>query len=220
MSRFDVLGPTHKGLRNGLMKLQFKTAQMNFSNLDQIKSLISDLDWMIKILEAHAIGEDKFLFPLLQKVNPVVFQILEEEHSGLEIVQNNLLKELQDIQKSEDVLEREEHGTLFTRNLNDFIAHYYIHLQTEELKAIPELWNSYKDPELMQAVGKFATVTPPDVSTKFTEYIMPALNPKERISFMINLKNNVPDQLYKTFLGTAEKVLSKEDFSNLQKANQ
>lgn len=216
MARFDVLGPTHKGLRNGLTKIQFTTAQLDFSDAKQLASLLESLEWMMKILDAHALGEDKFLFPLLQKVNPVVFKILEEEHGGLERVQTSLIEELQNI-KGQSSSNREELGILFTRNLNDFVAHYFIHLQTEELKAIPELWNSYEDSELMQAVGKFASITPSDVLAKFVEYIIPALNPKERISFMMTIKNSASEQVFNNFLAISKNVLTMESFTNLEK---
>ena len=216
MARFDVLGPTHKGLRNGLTKLQFKASQLDFSDLNLVKSLAEDLRSMMEILDAHATGEDKFLFPLLEKVNSVVFKILSEEHGGLEKVQENLLTELNAIVMKKEAPVRDELGTYFVKNLNDFIAHYFIHLQTEEFKAIPELYKAYDDEILMQAVGKFATVAPPAVSKRFVEYMMPAINPKERIGFMMGMKG-VPETVYANMLKTAESVLSKDAFNALTK---
>ncbi len=217
MARFDVLGPTHKGLRNGLTKIQFKASQLDFTDLKQVKNLLNELQLMMGILDAHADGEDKFLFPFLEKVNNVVFNILSEEHSGLENVQKGLLVELQAIVDDQDSSKREELGTEFVKSLNDFIAHYFIHLQTEELKAIPELYKSYTDQELAQAVSKFTTVTPPEASKKFIEYMMPAINSKERIGFMLGLKGNVPDTVYNNMLKTAETVLSKDNYDALAK---
>ena len=216
MPRFDVLGPIHKGMRNGLSKLQFKASQLNFSDVEAVKNLTNDLRSMLEILDTHAAGEDKFLFPLLEKINNVVFNILSDEHAGLEKVQENLLIQLTGISMKKEVSDREELGTIFVKDLNDFIAHYFIHLQTEELKAIPELYKSYGDPELIQAVGKFASVTPPEATTNFVEFLMPAINFKERITFMKSLQGNVPDSVYKNMLTTAEKVLSKSDFDELK----
>ena len=218
MTRFDVLGPTHKGLRHGLTKLQFKASQLDFSDLTQVNSLLTDLRSMMEILDAHAEGEDKFLFPLLEKVNSVVFGILSEEHSGLEKVQENLLTELNAIVQKKESSDRDELGSHFVKNLNDFIAHYFIHLQTEELKAIPELHKAFDDKTLMQAVSKFATVTPPEVSKRFVEFLMPAINPKERVGFFLGLKGNVPDVVLTNMLSTAESVLPKEAFIALTKA--
>jgi hemerythrin-like domain-containing protein len=218
MSRFDVLGPAHKGLRNGLGKLQFKAGSMNFSDLSQVSDLLSDLKSMWQILDAHANGEDKFLYPMLEKINDVVFQILEEEHSGLMKVEKNIENELITIHSESDSTKREALGSIFVKNLNDYIAHYYIHLQTEELKAIPELWKSYEDFELMQALSKFATVTPPEVGMKFIEFMMPALNTKERIGFMMNIKKNTPEVVYKNYMQATEKILSQNDFKSVQNA--
>lgn len=217
MAKFDVLGPTHKGLRNGLTELQFTASQLNFADLEQIKRLSNDLKAMVEILDAHAAGEDKFLFPLLEKVNSVVFSILTEEHGGLEGVQEDLLSELDTIEKTEDASEREELGSVFVKNLNDFIAHYFIHLQTEELKAIPELYKDFSDQELTQVVNQLATLIPPKVSQRFVEFMMPAINPKERIAFMMGLKGNVPDAVFNNMLNTAETVLAKDDFKALVK---
>lgn len=217
MARFDVLGPTHKGLRNGLTELQFTASQLNFADLEQIKRLVKDLKTMAEILDAHAVGEDKFLFPLLEKVNNVVFNILIEEHGGLEGVQEDLLSELGTIERTEDASEREELGSIFVKNLNDFIAHYFIHLQTEELKAIPELYKDFSDQELMQVENQLATVTNSNVSQRFVEFMMPAINPKERIAFMMGLKGNVSDAVFNNMLNTAETVLAKDDFKALVK---
>lgn len=218
MVRFDVLGPSHKGLRNCLSQLQFKSSQLNFSDSDQVNSLLDDLEWAKKILDAHALGEDKFLFPLLEKINEVVFKILEDEHSGLESVQENLVSELKNIARLSEKPKREELGIDFCRNLNDFIAHYFIHLQSEEMKAIPELWKSYDDLVLIEVLGKFPTVTPPDVNMKFAEFMLPALNFKERVTFLKTIKNTVPEPVFNNFIATAQKVLSSNDFSTLSKA--
>ena len=216
MIRFDVLGPFHKGLRNCLCQLQFKSAKLNFSDMNQINSLLSDAEWMKKILDAHALGEDRFLFPLLEKINEVVFKIMEEEHQGLEKVQENLITELKTILSTKDTSKREELGVEYCRNLNDFVAHYFIHLQSEELKAIPELWKSYEDSDLMDAVGKFPSVTPSDIAIKFAEFMFPTLNSKERVDYLMTIKKGASEPVFKNFLSTAEKVLSTGDFNALK----
>lgn len=218
MARFDVLGPAHKGLRSGLSNLQFKMAQSDLHDVEHMKSVLADLEWMWKILDAHADGEDKFLYPLLEKTNKKMFDTLEKEHLDLEKTQKDLLKELNSVVGLKEDNKREEQGFNFIKNYNDYVARYFTHLQNEEFQAIPELWKSYEDSKLMGALSKFSTVTPPPVAGKFAEMMFPAINFKERVGFMMNLKQNAPEPLFKSFLGTAERVLEKESYTKLEKA--
>lgn len=113
---------------------------------------------------------------------------------------------------------RAEQGHSYTVNYNAFLADYFVHVQNEETMGQEILSEHYEDIELMEAVAKFPSVTPPDVTSYFAKYLIPALNFEERVAFIGNIKVNAPPETYKLFKDIAINVLSEADWMKLKKA--
>lgn len=217
VKRYDPLGPAHKGIRYAMNSMQFRAGNMNYDDDMDLMMFAHELDLLWRLLHAHGDGEDKFLFPLIEKVDKKIFDELEDEHEAFEPLMKQLEEEIKLIAKMENGT-RAEQGHRYTVNYNAFLADYFVHVQNEETMGQVVLSEHYEDKLLMEAVAKFPSVTPPDVTSYFAKYLIPALNFEERVAFIWNIKINAPPAAYKLFKDIAINVLPEADWVKLKKA--
>lgn len=214
MVRYDVFSQAHKGLRYAINSLQFRAGSMDFDNDDTLKSFAKELNILWKLLDVHAEGEDKFILPMLKSVDEQTFKNLEKEHEKFLPIMDELKGDIDKIVEI-NTGDRYEMSVAFGKKLNDFIAHYYVHLQSEELLAMPILWDNYDDVDLMIALAKFPKVTPPHITSYFAKYMLPSVNHQERVSFLAGIKKNAPAPVFDLFNNLAREILSDEDWQKL-----
>ncbi|MHA2403021.1 MAG: hemerythrin domain-containing protein, partial [Candidatus Kariarchaeaceae archaeon] len=202
-------------IRNILSRLQFRAGNLDFGNDEDFAAFADDLQFAWKGLHYHAEGEEKFVFPHLEKANKSVYDTLEQEHEKFAPMMDSIENNITTIQGLNGA-ERIAQGVSFNQSLNDFIAHYLMHLQNEELKAMPELWKVHNDDELLGMQMKIPTITPPDISAFFLKYLFPALNPEERVSYLNLIHSKVPEQVYTNFHNIAEMSLGNTDWEKLK----
>ncbi|MHA2254355.1 MAG: hemerythrin domain-containing protein [Candidatus Kariarchaeaceae archaeon] len=213
-NRFDVFYFPHKAIRNFLSQLQFRAGRLDFSDDENLAAFEEELQFAWKGLHYHAEGEEKFVFPHLEKANKSVYDTLEKEHDKMHPMMDSIENNIAAIRGLNDE-ERNAKGVSFNQSLNDFIAHYLMHLQNEELKAMPELWKVHNDDELLGMQMKIPTITPPNISAFFLKYLFPALNPEERINYLKLIHSKVPEQVYSNFRSIAEMSLESTDWEKL-----
>lgn len=215
--RPDIYQSAHKGLRHALGNLQQMAGQTDFNDLEEVNALHDEMVQLWDLLDFHADGEDELVHPKLEKADKSVYDSLENEHDELTIAEKNVLKELTEL-KDLSGIERLERSTMFVKRLNDYIARYYMHLQREELEAMPVLWSNYADPELLQILGEFPKKATPQIMGYFLKYMLPAVNHYERVAMVGSMRQNLPEPAFNNIQSICETQLSEKDWGKLKVA--
>ncbi len=206
--RIDIFYHTHKALRSALSQLQMHGGRLDFADIEKFNEFVLELHSLWKLLHLHAEGEDAFVMPLLEIANAGVYNGLKEEHNGILLSMDAIQKEI-DLIKDLSPAERVEKNVPFLQTLNDFVADFMIHLQKEELKAMPELWKELSDNEIVEIHMKFLRITSSDLMAYYAKHLFLAINPYEQVNFLKMVRDNAPDDVYAIFVDIAEGILKK-----------
>ncbi|MHA2104952.1 MAG: hemerythrin domain-containing protein [Candidatus Hodarchaeales archaeon] len=208
--RVDFYSYSHKGLRFALNNLAFEFGKLDFNNSSKLQELSDELNNLSKFLHFHALGEDKFVFPMIKEKAESLFNLLTNQHNEFEPLEKDYLETLQEIFSLPEGDEKKALGKEFCNKYNFFISLYLKHLQVEERDLLPLLWENFTDADLIVAAGKFASAMPPEVVGYAMGVMLPASNFEERIGLMTNVKKNAPPPVYQNIEKLAENKLGNE----------
>jgi hemerythrin-like domain-containing protein len=116
----DAIRAIHNGFRNDMAAMDeaANSAARGSGNLDPV---LKRYNLFNEVLVWHAVGEEKFVFPAMEKVVPMVSQPYEQDHRGLDSLSERLDKAI----NSNDLVE-------VARTTAAFKFHLDIHLLKED----------------------------------------------------------------------------------------
>ncbi len=208
-NRMDLFTTTHKALRAMMSELQLLSGRADYDNTEDFAEIKEKFESLWQTLHYHAVGEDKFIFLLLEKVNKARFNHLDATHHTLDPIMNEIEKQFKEMEglESKGVV-----GSKFYTSYNKFLSDYYVHIKEEE-ECMPIFWDHYTDDVLGAEYMKMPSVIPPDISAYFANYLFKSINKMEGWKFLENVKNNAPPPVFTMFMGVAEKSMPE---TNLQ----
>ncbi|MHA2289113.1 MAG: hemerythrin domain-containing protein [Promethearchaeota archaeon] len=215
--RFDVYTPIHKAIRLIMTEIMYELGKSDANNISELKSIEGKLEDLWNLLEAHAEGEEEFIFPHLKREAESIFLKLKQAHENFEKEISNLRSGFREI--TGDAIERDKRPRLlsaFTKQYNTFLSQYFSHLQDEELEANPILWNSLSDIELMGIINSIVAKQPPELMQYLLPYYFKAINPMERAGLLMGMKKNMPEPAFDGVLKIAQASLEESDWQKLQ----
>lgn len=215
--RLNFFSYSHKGLRYALSDFAFEFGKLDFNNTPKLQELSDELRKLSKFLHFHALGEDKYVFPMIRSKADSLFDLLSKQHTEFDPLENDFLETIQKLPNLPEGDERTVLGEEFCSKFNFFISLYLRHLQVEERDLLPLLWENYSDADLMVAAGKFASTMPPEVVGYAMGVMLPASNFDERVGLMSNMKKNAPPEAYRNIEKLAQTKL-KNDWLPLKEA--
>jgi len=215
--RFDVYGPVHKGLRFLMTELMYELGRADVSNASELTSLGEKLQYLWDILIVHAVGEEEFIFPHLEREDKTIFtklkQAHDKSHKQIEILRKDFRKitgtDIVDADKVERMLK-------FTKQYNTFLSQYFSHLQDEELEANPILWKILSDKELMDVISKISSKPTPELRQYFLPYLLRATNHSERVGVLMGMRKAMPETMFSSILSVAEASLEESNWQKLK----
>jgi iron-sulfur cluster repair protein YtfE (RIC family) len=156
----DAIRAIHNGFRNDMaaMDKAANSAAHNRGNLDLV---LKRYNFFNEVLVWHAVGEEKFVFPAMEKVVPLVSQPYEQDHRGLD----SLFERLDKAINSNDLIE-------IARTTAAFKFHLDIHLYKED----SHLYRIYSEkvplPEQAATIGNMAHEVPQQRYGEFATWLM------------------------------------------------
>jgi hypothetical protein len=215
--RIDGFGPPHKGIRYLMSQMMLKVGNSNYEDDSKTKILDNELKNLWKMLIFHAKAEEEFIFPHIEKANNTLFNSLLEAHKKFESDIVKLEMEFEEL-LNEKVGEgiRIQKGIEFVKNYNNFVAHYFLHLQDEELLAMPLLWNILSDEQILDFSKKIPASASPEINAYFLPFFIGATNLYERIGIMNGLKTVMPEEVFLGISSRVEAILETDDWEQLK----
>jgi iron-sulfur cluster repair protein YtfE (RIC family) len=156
----DAIRAIHNGFRNDMaaMDKAANSAAHKSNNLDLV---LKRYNFFNEVLVWHAVGEEKFVFPAMEKVAPLVSQSYEQDHRGLDSLFSRLNKAI----NSNDLVE-------IARTTAAFKFHLDIHLYKED----SHLYRIYNErvslPEQAATIGNMAREVPQQRYGEFVTWLM------------------------------------------------
>lgn len=214
-NRYDLLAPVHKGLRYALGGLIVQAGSMNIRNERNVQSFVDEFTKIAGILDAHAQDEDTHLQHLYERFAPETATKLGAEHTALDRDIHEIGNLLEKIRNPLPIEQRRAVWYEINRKLIKFTADYFQHLQREEGEAAGALWAHLDDGQLKELAIKIRSSIAPGTMMIFLHYMIPALNPDERLGMLGGMEKFAPPEDYEAVKKLAQDRLSFNDWEEL-----
>lgn len=147
----------HKLQREQLFALSNLLGQAHFNEVNVLDKIEADLFAAINVIKSHASHEEMFVHPLLIRKLPRIARSLHQEHAEFDQWFVDLKEQFAHLKfVGENYPKCQVQGQAFYRLLNDFIAHYLLHMNEEE-RTMHSLWELATPPELTGMMMAFLT---------------------------------------------------------------
>ncbi len=168
----DAIRAIHNAFRSDIAAIDnaADSAAHKSSNLDLV---LKRYNFFNEVLVWHALGEEKFVFPAMEKIAPLVWQPYEQDHRGLDSLFSGLNKAID----SNDLVE-------IARATAAFKFHLDIHL----LKEDSHLYRIYSEklslPEQAATIGNMAREVPQQRYGEFVTWLisLTSLDDREKMT--------------------------------------
>jgi hypothetical protein len=168
--RTDFFTFIHKAIRLRLFEAIVRLGRADLDDPATAASVLPDLRRLLRWLLEHSGHEDRFVLPLLRTCAPDVADRQTADHGGIDDALHALLRQLDDPPP----------GLELYRALNRFAAACLTHLDDEETRLSPLLWERHREDDLAAAMAAFNASRTPEQALSDLALMLPALAPSER----------------------------------------
>ncbi len=177
--RPDLLTPIHKALRRSLFETALVLARTDFTEPAELAVAQQAVAACLEYLREHAEHEDRHTVPLLTRFDPELAAIIEAAHPQLErmaIAIDSLWPRLAPLTGAP----RASLGAELLRRFQAFVAEQLLHMDLEERRVVPQLWNHLSDAELVALGARITATIPPLRMQQWGALLAGALSAPER----------------------------------------
>ncbi len=207
--------PIHKGLRARLCRIATKAGTLDYADQAALDAYYHEFEAIGLQMYLHHEWEERALHPLLSTEVPDCVEHLEKEHREAHDRLDHLKAHLNVTRKQLGPDKRQARGLEFYLALNRFITFFLHHLDEEEERAQPALWNLSTTEELISAVQTSFDVPSEEAKANLV-MVIAAVNVEELISLFTYMQENVPASALQNALKLAERILNPRDWEMLK----
>ena len=216
MPRYNMFNLKHKGLRAMLFQTAMDLQHTCFDHSESAAETISKVESVMHAFHKHAEHEDKFVLPELQKYNASLIDEFESEHAMDELLTQNINKLIATCQLATGKEAMIAAGYALTMAFNEFIAFNLYHMNKEENKINNTFWKYFTDEELAQVTQKIIASIPPEELAEDAGWMIKGTSNNEIISWLLAIKNDAPEFIFKSLFAVAQNVLSPQRLNEIQ----
>jgi len=205
----------HKGLRAQLSMVSIKAGTVDFADQVALDAFLNECKLLGVQMRLHHDWEERAIHPLLADEVPGCAEHLEEEHRAAQHRFDSLITHLEKTRKQPQAEKQRALGLEFYLALNRFIAFFWQHLNEEEERVQPALWNLSTTKELMEVAQTAFNVKPEQVKANLV-MVIAAVNIEELTSLFISMKGSTPAAAFQNAVNLAERILNAQDWETLK----
>jgi hypothetical protein len=215
MSRHDLYGPVHRGLRKALCGLLVRLGQTDFANAAAAAEMLAALRQQLVLSAKHLYHEDVEIHGALEARAPGSTASLESAHNHHRAGFSALEAFMQSIEAAEPE-ERHNLGRALYLRFSQFVAEDFLHMAEEATVTLPLLHELFSDAELIAIHKRIVGALAPEMAIAFMQLIIPALGRDERVEFLSFARASAPPDAFDAILNFAARpALAPAEFARL-----
>lgn len=218
MNRYNIFYQVHKGLREMLYNTASLLQQTNFLNTQESMIALNQIDEVLFLFDKHAHTEDTFILPAIEKHQPTVATLFEEEHVKDHELSDRLRTLLSIFKGCSTDQEKLQTAGAIRYAFIEFMIFNLQHMAKEEIKLNELLWKYFTDDELQEITQQIIEQIPPDTMRCYSTWMMRALNTEEITAWLKDVKNNAPNFIFNSMIELAEKELQPQRWMVVQES--
>jgi hypothetical protein len=179
MTRFDLFGAVHKGLRAALFDAVVQTGRVDFEQSEDALKVAAVVRRALGFLAEHAEHEEREVFPDVARLSAELAAELAADHShvgGLE----KQIRALLDRIPGAAACERVSIGRRLAHRLALLTAEQLEHMEREETVVNRLLWAHRADEQLLVLHARVVASIGSQRMAEWTELLLPALSARDR----------------------------------------
>jgi Hemerythrin HHE cation binding domain len=218
MNRYNIFYQVHKGLRAMLYETALCLQQTDFTNADETETVLAQLESVIDLFDSHAHTEGTIVFAALQKNEPVLIDVFEQEHEEDQALGQRLQGIVTAFNHAVSSADKMAIGSALNEAFADFMIFNLRHMTKEEDIINKALWKYYTDLELHNITLQIVGGLPPLIMAQFSRWMIRGLNNSEIIAWLKEVKNTAPEFVFNSLMQTAENELNTHRLQLVQEA--
>jgi hemerythrin-like domain-containing protein len=204
---WDLYREIHKGMRHALFAVTAQAGRTHETDARAVDALVAEWRDVAFVLRGHHAHEDAFCDVLIAQHAPALRESLEDQHA----LANDALVALDRaaLELRRAALPRVQ---AFYLELASFTARYLEHLRFEEEQVMPALGRALSNEALAGVTAQIRGSVPPDDMCIFIKYMVPGMNPVERLDMLGGMHRFAPPEIFELFRGAAQRALPAQDY--------
>jgi hypothetical protein len=217
--RFQIYRAIHKGIRGLMMDTLARVGRMDVEDPAEMGQALGQTDALLEFCLGHVRHENEFIHPALEARQADSSLHTADDHvEHLEAIAR-LQAQVAALWCASAAARAGLANELYAA-LGVFIAENFEHMNIEETHNQSVLEACYTDGELMAIHDALLATVPPQEKAFSMRWMLPHLNPTERMQVFLGMRASAPREAYEAMLGLAREVLSERDWFKLQRALQ
>lgn len=214
--RTDPLTPVHKAIRKRLFELGVLVGRTDLGDPAAVAAFEPDFDKATALLKVHAQFEEGYLLPLARKYGITDSDHFAEEHRHHDKDLDALIEQVKVLRQGKAAPGTA--GRNMYQALSHFIASYLLHLDEEESKLLPQIFEKCPNAEVASEFQRFRSTRPPEAAKGDLISILVAQSPAERAGMLRGFRSALPPPAFEGVRKIAAEALSADDFAKLEAA--
>lgn len=215
LRKTDLFTFIHKAIRSMIYNAASKLQSTDFADVKESEEMVSSLKQGLELLHEHAVHEDNIIFPEIAENEPEMIKILNDEHKDLETKLNNLLNQMDKINKTENDQERLIYGEELNNLFNDFSASYLAHMNHEEATVLDASFKYLTDDELIAIRARIQSKIPPERHKIWLHWMLKSLNNSELTGLLNGMKTGAPPHVFENVIGVTKSLFDDQKWIKL-----
>lgn len=178
----------------------------DFADRDASATVLADLQHefakanytrcVLCLLHHHASGEEGFVFPDVQRVDPAVVRSFLDDHHEFNRRLAELARRTRELDGTPEPTKRVELGVGINQYVNEFFALYLTHMNREESVLVPYMREHFTDAQMAAMRGGVMASMPPEMLGEFLRWTLPALTVTELVDTMKGIRQGAPPPVF------------------------
>ena len=215
--RFDIYALIHKGLRAHLLHTLGALGRCDWQDCGEARAVLAELQDLLAFCRSHIDHEDALVHPALEQRRPGATRYSSAAHR----LHRQEMDELSNLAEQVTHLPALRRGDIthrLYRRVARFVAENLEHMEQEERDNNRLLWETHSDAELIALEQRIVASVPPEEMRRVLYWMLPALTPNERASFLLELRAKAPAAMVSATLETLRGQLSPKHQAHLDAA--
>ncbi|RYG03931.1 MAG: hypothetical protein EOO02_07300 [Chitinophagaceae bacterium] len=218
MTRYNIFNQIHKGLRALLYDTALTLQQTNFGDAEEAETALDKVRIAVDIFDQHALHEDEHVLTAVQRYEPSIVDMFEQEHVKDHALSEALRGLLKVYGYAMQAGVKIETGQSINKAFIEFMVFNLEHMAREEVLLNKILWRYYTDAEIVSINQRIVQSISPQEMAATSRWMMRGLSAAEISHWLKEIERNAPAHVFAQFLAMAEKELSHQRFTKVSES--
>jgi hypothetical protein len=212
MTRYNIFNQVHKALRALLYDTALLLQQTNFGDGHEADAALDRVKMVVDIFDQHALHEDEHVLTAVQKYEPSIVDMFEQEHVKDHALSEALRGLIKVYGYAMQAGVKIQTGQAINKAFTEFMIFNLEHMAKEEVVLNKILWRYHTDAEIIGINQRIVQTIPPQEMAAMSKWMMRGMSGAEISYWLKEVERNAPAHVFAQLLAMAEKELPQQRF--------